>query len=121
MSARNPQDNEDRYQKIEDAWATLAPTAIFGGMTLEQFRGRIKPSKNTRLDVGRIEDQLKAALVAREDADNRTLSDCDLVVKGVVGDPAFGDDSALYEAMGYIRKSERKSGLTRKKDASATS
>jgi hypothetical protein len=37
-----------------------------------------------------------------------------LVVNGVVGDPTFGPDSALYEAMGYVRKSERKSGLTRK-------
>jgi hypothetical protein len=32
----------------------------------------------------------------------------------VTGDPAFGPDSSLYEAMGYVRKSERKSGLTRK-------
>ncbi len=39
------------------------------------------------------------------------------VVKGVVGDPAFGEDCDLYEAMGYVRKSERKSGLSRKKAA----
>lgn len=37
-----------------------------------------------------------------------------MAVKGVVADPNFGDNSALYEAMGYIRKSDRKSGLTRK-------
>jgi hypothetical protein len=37
------------------------------------------------------------------------------VVNGVKGDPAFGEDSDLYETMGYVRKSERKSGLTRKK------
>ncbi len=33
----------------------------------------------------------------------------------VVGDPNFGPDSALYEALGYVRKSDRKSGFTRKK------
>ena len=38
-----------------------------------------------------------------------------LMVNGVKGDPDFGEDSDLYEAMGYVRKSERKSGLTRKK------
>ena len=38
-----------------------------------------------------------------------------LVVNGVVGDPAYGDDSPLYGAMGFVRKSERKSGLTKKK------
>ena len=40
-----------------------------------------------------------------------------LVVYGVMGNPAYGPDSDLYEAMGYVRKSERKSGLThRSKD-----
>jgi hypothetical protein len=36
-----------------------------------------------------------------------------------VGDPNYGDDSNLYEAMGYIRKSERASGLTKKAKAAA--
>ena len=31
------------------------------------------------------------------------------------GDPEYGDDSDLYDAMGYTRKSERQSGLSRKK------
>jgi prephenate dehydrogenase len=30
-------------------------------------------------------------------------------------DPAYGNDSPLYGAMGFVRKSEKKSGLTRKK------
>jgi hypothetical protein len=37
-----------------------------------------------------------------------------LVINGVVGNPAYGPDSDLYGAMGYIRKSQRKSGLTQK-------
>ena len=37
-----------------------------------------------------------------------------LAVNGVIGNPAFGPDSPLYEAFGYTRKSERKSGLTTK-------
>jgi len=43
------------------------------------------------------------------------------VVNGVLADPTEGPDSSLYEAMGYTRKSERKSGLTRgKKSAGST-
>ena len=38
-------------------------------------------------------------------------------MKGVVGDPAFGDNSDLYDAMGYVRKSDRASGLTKKSKA----
>ena len=51
---------------------------------------------------------------SREDADQVSLAKAAMIVAGVVGDPSFGPDSSLYEAMGYTRKSERKSGLTRK-------
>ena len=43
------------------------------------------------------------------------LDDNSPKVKNVVtGDPSYGDDSPLYGATGFIRKSERASGLTRK-------
>ena len=35
------------------------------------------------------------------------------MVNAVKGDPAEGDNGELYEAMGYVRKSERHSGLHR--------
>ena len=35
------------------------------------------------------------------------------VVNSVKGDPHHGENSALYASFGYVRKSERKSGLTR--------
>jgi hypothetical protein len=38
-----------------------------------------------------------------------------LVVNGVIGSPDYGPDSDLYGAMGYVRKSQRKSGLTPQK------
>ena len=34
--------------------------------------------------------------------------------KGIVGDANYDDNSDLYEACGYIRKREKKSGLTHK-------
>jgi hypothetical protein len=43
-----------------------------------------------------------------------------LVVNGVLADPDEGPDSPLYEAFGYIRESERKSGLTRKANKPVT-
>jgi hypothetical protein len=46
-----------------------------------------------------------------EKALNRLLI---LVAHGVRSDPAYGEDSALYRSMGFIPKSERNSGLTRR-------
>ncbi len=34
---------------------------------------------------------------------------------GVAGNPDFGNDIPLNGVMGFVRKSEKKSGLTRKK------
>ena len=33
----------------------------------------------------------------------------------VASNPDYGNDSPLYGSMGFVRKSEKKSGLTRKK------
>ena len=38
------------------------------------------------------------------------MAPVNLVVNAVKGDPAFGENSDLYESMGYVRKSERKTG-----------
>ena len=62
---------------------------------------------------------LKAAQDTRDQADVATCSKNDKVVKAVVADVNYGDDSALYERMGYVRKSVRASGLTRKTKAAA--
>jgi hypothetical protein len=35
----------------------------------------------------------------------------------VKGHPKFGENSAVYSAMGYVPKSERSSGLTRRREA----
>lgn len=99
---------------ILNAWETLAPKAAFGGMTLDDFKAAIQPSLQARDTIATLEAQLIAAQDQRDIADANSQEKVRLVVRGVSGDPTFGPDSALYEAMGYIRHSERKSGLTRK-------
>lgn len=85
-------------------------------MTLPQFQTEIEPSFTARRNLADIDAQRARETNARADADEHSNSKADLVVAGVVGDPNFGANSSLYELMGYTRKSERKSGLTRKKE-----
>ena len=106
--------------KIINAWQTLAPDATFAGMTLAQFTAKVQPTFDTRTAIGKLEAQTTSAHDARDAADTVTTQVNQLVVNAVKGDPAHGEDSDLYEAMGYVRKSARKSGLTRKKAAVAT-
>lgn len=111
----NPKANEQKLDKIYSAWKTLAPTKSFGGMTLAEFEVFVNASMADRAVLSQLEDQIKQAIAARDNSDNIGLAKALLVVAGVIADPTEGDDSALYEAMGYVRKSNRSSGLTRKK------
>ena len=113
----NPQSIADDTNTIINAWTTLAPAASFGGMTLAQYKAKVQPSFDARTAIDGLNAQMTAALDNRDSADGVTTDINSKVIKGVVGDPNYGDDSNLYEAMGYIRKSERASGLTKKSNA----
>ena len=110
-----PRSNEQKMDKILNAWETLAEGKTFGGMTLAQFQAVCAPAKSAREQIEDLEDQLTAALAARDNADAAVAAKIELIVNSVRADPDHGSNSALYEAMGYTRKSDRKSGLTQKK------
>jgi hypothetical protein len=97
-----------------NAWRTLAPEKSFGGMTLAQFEAAIAPSFDARRRIQELENQTADAKTDRNQSDEVSLKKSKQVVAGVLADPDFGPDSALYEAFGYTRDSEQKSGLTRK-------
>lgn len=112
---KNPKANLEKLQKMLNAWETLAPGKSFGGMTLAQFQATAQPALDARQQIEDLEDQLTQAATERDNADDEFLVKAELVVNGVRADPTEGPNSALYEAMGYTRRDERKSGLTRKR------
>lgn len=59
--------------------------------------------------------ELKLIRYVRDDKYNALDQKRSQIGMAVAGDPAYGNDSPLYGAMGFVRKSEKKSGLTRKK------
>lgn len=97
-----------------NAWASLRPTKSFAGMTLEEFKLAIAPSVEARARLAHANEQVDVALVDRDNADQQTARILDRVVGAVVADQTEGYDGALYAALGYVRKSERSSGLTRR-------
>ena len=108
-----PRSNGERMERILNAWETLAPAKSFGGMTLTQFQAIAAPAQEARRRIADLEDQLTQAINDRDTADQTFARQAQLAVNGVLADPTEGPDSSLYEAMGYTRKSERKSGLSR--------
>jgi len=115
----SPREAFEKLNRITMAWETLAPDASFGGMSLQEYRDAIAPSFEARDRIARLEAELVAAKNARDGSDRDSLSRTQLVVNGVIGDPERGPDSDLYEAMGYVRRSERRTGLTRRRSEPA--
>jgi hypothetical protein len=112
---KSPKNREEKIERMLNAWRTLAPEKSFGGMTLAQFEATAAgPARTARQRIDDLNDQLTQALAEREQADELFDTKAQLVVNGVRADPTEGPDSALYEAFGYTRQSDRKSGLTRK-------
>ena len=94
-------------------WEEHAPDATFGGLTLTQYKAKVKPSLDARDEVSSFELKLAAARVDRDNADLVSDEITSNVVNSAKGDPNYGENSALYASFGYIRKDDRKSGLTR--------
>jgi hypothetical protein len=111
---KNPNRTVRKVDEVVMAWEQLAPSATFAGMTLAEFRTAVDPSKAERIRTAELEAELSGAAGRRALADLNTNEKLKLVVAAVKGDPAHGENSALYRAMGYIPMAERASGLTRK-------
>lgn len=110
----NPKTNEQKMNTMLNAWESLASAKSFGGMTLDQFKAVAAAAQAPRARIADLESQMTEAINQRDTADAAFLAKAQQVVNGVLADPSEGPDSSLYEAMGYTRKSERRSGLTRK-------
>jgi hypothetical protein len=109
----NPKATENRILAIIAGWEEHAADASFAGLTLAQFKAKVKASLDARADLTGLAMQAAAARVERENGDVISEEVATNVVNSVKGDPNHGENSALYASFGYIRKADRKSGLTR--------
>jgi hypothetical protein len=104
-----------RMKDVDHAWSNLRPTKSFAGLTLEQYREKIKTSDDARADVAASESKLAADTAKRIAVDEINMELVSRVVSGVKADVDEGEDGELYAAMGFVRKSHRSTGLSRRK------
>ena len=105
----------EKLEETELSWATHAADDKFYDMTLAQYRAKIERSREARDLVASLNAQLSAAQNTRKTVDAENIEIERNVAKGIAGDARYGEDSDLYEGTGRVRRSERKTGLTRKK------
>ena len=103
-----------RLQTLIDVWERLRTTKSFAGMTLEQFKAKVATSLSTREALSSLKTQVTNSRTTRHQSDIVSNDLVNLVINAIKGDPDEGEDGPLYAALGYIPKSARRSGLTRK-------
>jgi hypothetical protein len=105
----------ERANRINQAWEEGAPAVVFNGIKQADYNTKIQNAAATDLEIADLYRQIEMKEAVRDtqyaDIDNYNVK----IANGVRGDKDYGDDSPLYGAMGFVRKSERKSGLSRKK------
>jgi hypothetical protein len=99
--------------RVLHAWEDFAHDSEFSGMCLDEFRAEMQQSATAHARVENLRRELRHALVTRNEVDNRCLAIVYRVGYAVSGDPAFGRDSALLEAMGFTRETVRRMGIRR--------
>ena len=104
-----------RRERIRTAWSELAPAETFAGLALNEFVADTADSVTLREEIDATKAKLAGLYLQREHADAEARNIMQLVINSVRGNPVFGEDSALYRAMGFVPKSERDSGLTRRR------
>ena len=100
---------------MNDAWFEGAPGDKFMGIAQGTFQADIEAAAADDAAIADLEAELKMKRDVRDDKYKALDQQRSKIGQGVAGDPAYGNDSPLYGAMGFVRKSEKKSGLTRKK------
>ncbi len=106
---------EEKIIVFTNAWNLLAEEAKFNNKTLPEFKALVEPSLLTRREIENLQLLLKAKEAERDLADVFSATVLELTINSVRGTDGYGSNCELYAAMGYVRKSDRKSGLTRRK------
>lgn len=104
----------EKCNVMNDAWVEGAPTVEFNGITQAAFLADITACAADDATIGDLEAELKMKREVRDDKYAALNEKRSKVGLGVAGSAAYGNDSPLYGAMGFVRKSDRASGLTRK-------
>lgn len=112
---REPKATYDRLILLTGAWGRMRREKSFGGLTYDQFVEITRVTHEVRADLAAAEAKVLDLKQRRMSVDAAASEEMKRVVHGVRADKEEGEDGELYAAMGFVRRSDRSSGLTRRR------
>lgn len=110
-----------RRETFLAAWREHALNATFAKMDLEQFEIETETPQSIDAQMKAARIKLAGLKLKRDRATRKVQETLVKVADAVRGDVDYGPDCELYRALGYVPKSERKTGLTRKDESKVPS
>ena len=105
----------NQLEVLAAGWEKYALNETFSGYTLEQLKALIQALKDLIAAMDALKLDYRGKIAARQSMAGE-LGDIRLrIVNCIRGHENFGEDSEFYRFLGFVTKSERKSGLIRKK------
>ena len=96
-----------RINTLVKSWRATEPDRTFYGHTVTQFEVAAQPVFAVRDEAAELAKRVRANSARRKDVDVAALDLVAKIVNAIKADPAVGENSLLYAAMGYVRKADR--------------
>jgi hypothetical protein len=120
MATNNNKNVSLRREKLLSSWQEFAADATFAGFTLAQFEeGSMEPFE-VRKTMEAAKTKLAGLKLKRDKAEEKLNDMLVLIANSIRGTPAYGQDCELYRSLGFIPKSERKTGTVARKKTEVT-
>jgi hypothetical protein len=103
-----------RRAQFLSSWQEFAPGVTIAGFTLAQFEEESMPPLDARKEMADVKTKLKGLKLKRDKADEALTKLLVLIAHGIRGNELFGEDCEFYRSLGFVPKSERKTGMSRR-------
>ena len=98
---------------ISLAWGDGDEGVVFGGVTWSGHHANLLACQESDLRISELDSRLAGERAIRSQNRSQLAESNRKVYYGVMAHPEFGDDCPLLAQMGYTRRSDQDSGLTR--------
>ena len=99
--------------QISLAWDDEAEDIVFGGISWSGHFEHVTACREADERIAELENKLEGERAIRDQHRGQLAESNRKVYYGVMAHPDYGDDCALLARMGYTRRSDQNSGLTR--------
>ena len=110
-----PTESLEQLTRMHGAWRRHDPDTRYGNRPLDDMGTAITALDNFDRKIEDGEARLNALRSDRDAMLADWMGFTRYLKHGGAADARFGEDSVFYEELGFVRSSERKSGLTRKR------